>query len=95
MRRLLRLFLILLLGVTAVGYGLLGTEAGNRALLAWSLGDRLQVDSLRGALLQGRLEINGLRYRDQDQQLDVRRLLLTWGPGALLHGELQIRDLEL
>lgn len=95
MRRLLRLSLLFLLLLLVAGYWLLGSESGNRQLLAWSLGERLQVTSLQGALLQGRLEIGGLQYRDAAQQVSIGRLRLEWRPEALFEGELHIPALML
>ncbi len=96
--RLKKVLLSLLLGVTGlllVSVLLLvlaGTEAGTQWLggqaRRWS-GDDLAWEALQGSLF-GPLQLQGLRFRQQELAVDAQTLTLDWKPGALLAGRLQI-----
>ncbi|NVK40876.1 MAG: translocation/assembly module TamB domain-containing protein [Oceanospirillaceae bacterium] len=85
----LLLLLLLLLGaVAAIGL----TETGT----SWLVGrvqpllpGELSYRDLRGRLL-GRLELEGLEYRQQALQLTAGRVEFAWTPAALLQGRLQL-----
>lgn len=86
------IILVLLLLVSSSAW-LLTTEDGNQRLLSWTLGDKLQIKSYQGSLLEG-LSLTGISYSDAQLQLTVESLQLHWRPVALFSGLLHIEELK-
>lgn len=83
--------LFLLLGTVL----LLTSEAGLQLLwrqLESRLPPQLQIDSVNGRLL-GRIGIAGLRFENEQWQLEVKHAWLRWQPLALLQGEIRIAQI--
>jgi translocation and assembly module TamB len=96
----LKIFLVLLLvGVLLVAAGLgflLATETGLRVAFGWASGaapGELSAERLRGRLL-GPIELEGVRYRDEQTDLALARARLEWQPRRLLAGSLHVDRLE-
>ena len=90
------LVLILLLGAVlgAVAF-LLGSESGTR-LVAGQVktlaSGTVQWSGLEGTLL-GPLRLRGLRLQLEGLDLSIADLYLSWQPGALLQGRVQVDQL--
>ncbi len=99
-KRLLRTLLIALLILFALPVLLLGflaTESGTRSLLMAlqpKLPIRIAEKDIQGSLL-GDLQLNNLQIQAAPHQGNLKQLKLRWQPGALLGGELHIRELSL
>ncbi|WP_188862204.1 translocation/assembly module TamB domain-containing protein [Marinobacterium nitratireducens] len=82
------LFLLLLGGVAAIGFTETGTAWLVRQLQPLLPGE-LEYRQLRGRLF-GRLELEGVSYRQLQLSAQLGRAEFAWTPAALLQGRLQL-----
>jgi translocation and assembly module TamB len=101
MSRVVKLGLLLLFWLGALflfGAGLLLGSAGGTRLLLQEIrdlsGGRFRYQSVQGKLLD-RLVLQGMHLAIGGRNNSVQRLTLSWHPGALLQGRLDIVDLTL
>jgi autotransporter translocation and assembly factor TamB len=93
-RRLLWIFLAVLLIVPIVLFTLLNTEAGSRWLLQTALPKELTIQNIQGSLLDS-VELTELRYQTPTDTVSLQKLKLVWQPSQLWRATLKIVELNL
>jgi len=91
-RRVILTLLLLMIGLIGGSAWVLTTERGNQHLLAWMLGEKLQINTFQGSLFEG-LDLGGISYNDTELQLTIASLKIEWRPLSLFSGLLQVDEL--
>lgn len=73
---------------------LLGSSAGNQALLKWAGTGIVQIGSFSGSLW-GEMQLNNVHYQDEQQELTIESLNLHWQPLALIDRLLHVTHLQI
>lgn len=93
-RRLLLIFLAVLLLIPAGLLGLMASEQGTLWLLQVLLPAELSIQTIQGTLLN-RLSLGELRYHDASINAEVQQIVLVWQPRQLFKTTLKINELSI
>jgi translocation and assembly module TamB len=93
-KRLLLIFLAILLLIPVGLLGLMSSEWGSRWLIQQLLPAEVSVKTIQGSLLN-QLQLEGLNYKSTAQTIELNKFIFSWQPNKLLSGTLRIVDVTL
>ncbi len=91
-KRLLLIFLTLLLLIPVSLFALMNSEWGTRWLLLTFLPAEASIQSIQGSLLD-HLSLSKLRYKTATETIEINQFTFVWQPGQLWSGTLKIVEL--
>jgi autotransporter translocation and assembly factor TamB len=93
-KRLVWIFLVVLLIVPIALFALLDTESGSRWLLQTALPKAVTIQNIQGSLLDS-LELTELHYQTPTDTVSLQKLKLVWQPSQLWRATLKIVELNV
>lgn len=93
-KRLLLIFLALILFMPLGLLVLMSSDSGSRWLLQHLLPADVSVTTIQGNLLK-QLELAGLTYKSAAQTVELNKIIFSWQPNQLWSGTLRIVDVTL